>query len=154
MRSVNILGLVFLSAALLAADLPSRERVKVTETSPLAFGKYITFNIEVDLPMGQKLNLAASSEVHIYERLNDGWIQRERFMLNDYVKFPGLMEKIERTLSLMRPDSELAVDAVVYHCSIKKGAGPCYIDRFQKRLQRNGTDRSLASIKLKPTKEY
>lgn len=147
----GILSLLFIPQVIFAGELPKKSRTKVLQTSELGLGKQIQISNLIDLPDGQKLNPGAPSYISIYEKVGSDWTLLKKIEVNERVLFPGQDLRMSDSVALKSETSELAIDATLYHCAIAKG--PCYIDEFQKVIQRSKSSSPTLAAKFVTTKE-
>lgn len=148
-----MMTLMILSVCNTVAFKP-RKKLKQMTVSKVGQGGNLVINVDIAMPGGQKLNKGAGSFLRVYEKTGQqSWHLVQKINLNDRELIPGMASKVTSHLNLLSKDSEIALDATVYHCSIEKGKGPCYIDHFQRVMKRSEGEAKDLSVNLIPTKE-
>ena len=127
--------LILFSVKLSAITLPEHAFLNELYSDNAGYGKSISLDIVIDLPKNEKLNEKAPSKVTFYEKNGKDWEEVLKVNLKEKFFLPGMSIKFSEKLKLKNPDSEIAIDSTIYHCSIQNG--PCYINNFQKKLTRS-----------------
>lgn len=141
-----------LPATLFASELPKKKNLKILKVGHIGQGTTVKLNTYIDLPDGQKLNTGAPNQITIYEKGSQGWQPVKKIAVNGQQVIPGMDLNFQNEVQLKDPSSELAIDATLYHCSIKKG--PCYIDDFQIQIKRQPEAPQQATAQFFPTKKF
>jgi hypothetical protein len=133
-----------------ANELPSKLKLKDISIHNTAYGKNIVINGSVQLPQGQKLNDKAPNYLSIYEKTDKSWELVKKVNLNNRIAIPGMDLIVNDEVQLKNSDSKIAIDATIYHCALDN-RGVCYIDDFQKHIQRYKSATNELSFTLHPT---
>lgn len=149
MRSL-FLFLICFSAIAKADFLIKKDGLKAMDVSSLGFERNITLSINVNLPEGQKVNMGASGYIRVFEKTGGEWFLVKDININNKILLPGQDLSFQEKVSFSSTDSQVAIDAIIYHCAINN-KGSCYIDNFQKIVSRSGKHRSV-DVLLRPSK--
>ncbi|MEC9282110.1 MAG: hypothetical protein VX642_05320 [Bdellovibrionota bacterium] len=148
---ISLFCILTVDDGLAREGLPKKLRLKSMLAETVPFGKELKFNWVVFLPSGLKLNLKASNSLSFFEKQDGRWIKLEALKIGELVGLPGMNLKIDETISLSSSDSEIALDASIFHCSFD-GKSACYIDEFQKTFSRDSRKSDNFSVNFYPTK--
>lgn len=134
---LKLIGLIFfIHLSTYAAD-------KINFSS-IGFGHDVKFEVQVDLPKGQKLNKGAPSSITIFERQGNRWSESKKIDLNNHFSISERITLIE-SVSFKNNNSELKVVASLYHCN-RVTNNFCVIDSFEGLIKRN---KSLSATNAK-----
>lgn len=133
--------------------LPQRKFTKTAQVSSPSIGINLDLIADISMPDGQKLNLGVKSKLDVYESVGGDWKLVDTVNFNDSVIVSGIRRKVNKLLKLSKIDSDIAIDAIVYHCPIENGKGSCFIDKFQRILKRKSKNENSLEVHLVATKD-
>lgn len=104
-------------------------KVQNIKMDEIGYGSLVHINAQIQLPDGQKLNQGAPSNITVFEKEDDKWVETRKMSLKDFFSMTGLI-RFQQPVKLRSEKSDLKVTANIYHCEKLKNT-MCVIDDFE-----------------------